>query len=54
MKLIRNSEKSEPLADEAMRRWAAIQREQLLEDRLDRLTTTLEQLVAVLGRPSHE
>jgi hypothetical protein len=35
---------------DAMRRWTERQREQQLAARLDRLTTVLEQLVAVLAR----
>jgi len=41
-----------PSQDEpdALRRWASRRRELLLEDRLDRLVTVLERLVAALER----
>lgn len=49
MKLMRNTETaSEPGTDVALRRFTAVQRERLLEDRLDALVTVLGRLVAVL------
>jgi len=38
------------VADAVLLRWATRRRELLLVDRLDRLTTVLERLVAVLAR----
>ena len=54
MKLMSKTVERQTGADHALVRWTAVQRERLLEDRLDALTATLERLVAVLERSDHE
>lgn len=50
MKIMR---KQESATDVALQRWTTVQRERLLEDRLDALVTVLDRLVAVLERGPH-
>lgn len=54
MNLIKTQRERESGADVALRRWTAVQRERLLEDRLDALVTVLDRLVVALERPAHE